>query len=95
MSRHLRSPLLQLPSQPTWKQIWKLRKEITAVIENANPQRGDEVVVLLNSSGGAVSSYGLAAAQLERVKVSGSCRDRFSDLLLALGRRTAANSLHR
>lgn len=52
------------------EQVSKLRKEITAVLQSADINRGDEVVVVLNSSGGAVNSYGLAAAQLERIKVS-------------------------
>jgi serine protease SohB len=44
-----------------------LRREVTAVVQNADPW--DSVVVLLKSEGGEVSSYGLAAAQLERIKV--------------------------
>jgi serine protease SohB len=48
-------------------QVSKLRREVTAVVQNADPW--DSVVVLLKSEGGEVSSYGLAAAQLERIKV--------------------------
>lgn len=43
-----------------------LREEITAVTEVAKPE--DEVVVRLESPGGAVPHYGLAAAQLARLK---------------------------
>lgn len=43
-----------------------LREEITTVLKVALP--GDEVVVRLESSGGMVHSYGLAAAQLERIR---------------------------
>lgn len=43
-----------------------LREEVTAVLTVAKP--GDEVVVRLESSGGMVHSYGLAASQLLRLK---------------------------
>ncbi|MEM9604579.1 MAG: protease SohB [Pseudomonadota bacterium] len=42
-----------------------LRREITAVLAVARP--GDEVVVKLESPGGMVHSYGLAASQLDRI----------------------------
>ncbi len=43
-----------------------LREEVTAILEVANAQ--DEVVVCLESTGGMVHAYGLAAAQLSRFK---------------------------
>ena len=43
-----------------------LREEVTVVAGIA--QEGDEVVVRLESSGGAVHGYGLAAAQLARIR---------------------------
>jgi serine protease SohB len=43
-----------------------LREEITAILSVATPQ--DEVVVRVESGGGMVHAYGLAAAQLARVK---------------------------
>lgn len=43
-----------------------LREEVTAIVSVAKPE--DEVVVRLESSGGAVPHYGLAAAQLARMK---------------------------
>ncbi|SDS12216.1 inner membrane peptidase. Serine peptidase. MEROPS family S49 [Halopseudomonas litoralis] len=46
-----------------------LRHEVTAVLELATPQ--DEVVVKLESGGGMVHSYGLAAAQLTRLREAG------------------------
>ena len=46
-----------------------LRHEVTAVLELATPQ--DEVVVKLESGGGMVHAYGLAAAQLTRVREAG------------------------
>ncbi|TXD97901.1 protease SohB [Psychrobacter frigidicola] len=46
-----------------------LREEISTLISTAN--KGDEVVVRLESGGGLVHSYGLAAAQLVRLKDAG------------------------
>lgn len=43
-----------------------LREEVTAIVGVAKPE--DEVVVRLESGGGAVPHYGLAAAQLSRLK---------------------------
>lgn len=47
-------------------QVEKLRREITAVLTGATPE--DEVVVRVDSGGGAVTGYGLAASQLDRVR---------------------------
>ncbi len=47
-----------------------LREEVTATISVARPGR-DEVVVLLESPGGMVHAYGLAAAQLARFREAG------------------------
>jgi len=47
----------------------ELREEVTGVIRNA--QKGDEVLVILNSGGGTVTGYGLAAGQLARLKEKG------------------------
>lgn len=46
-----------------------LREEISAIISGA--KAGDEVVLRLESGGGQVSAYGLAAAQLARIKEAG------------------------
>lgn len=46
-----------------------LRTEITAILTTAEP--GDEVMVRLESPGGAVHGYGLAASQLDRVQQHG------------------------
>ncbi len=51
-------------------QIQHLREEVTAVLSVAKPGQ-DEVVVLIESGGGLVHSYGLAAAQMNRVKEAG------------------------
>lgn len=48
----------------------QLRKSITAVLSLAEPER-DEVVIRLESPGGLVHAYGLAAAQLDRVRAKG------------------------
>lgn len=49
--------------------VASLREEITAVQTVA--AKGDEVVVLLESSGGLVHDYGLAASQLRRLREKG------------------------
>lgn len=46
--------------------VTALREEITAILTNANPK--DEVLVRLDSGGGLVNAYGLAASQLQRIK---------------------------
>lgn len=47
-----------------------LRRSITAVLSVAEPGT-DEVVIRLESGGGLVHSYGLAAAQLDRIRAKG------------------------
>lgn len=46
-----------------------LRHEVTAVLEVARPQ--DEILLRLESGGGMVHSYGLAASQLVRIRDAG------------------------
>src|SRR6185312_3423844 len=46
--------------------VCALREEVTAILGVATPT--DEVVVCLESAGGLVSAYGLAASQLQRFK---------------------------
>lgn len=43
-----------------------LRREVTAILQIAQP--GEEVVLRLESGGGLVHSYGLAASQLQRLR---------------------------
>ncbi|CAM2977140.1 protease SohB [Legionella worsleiensis] len=47
-------------------QVEQLREEITSVLSIAQPE--DEVVIRLDSPGGAVNGYGLAASQLQRIR---------------------------
>jgi serine protease SohB len=47
-------------------QIEELRETISAILEIALPK--DEVLVVLESAGGFVHSYGLAASQLQRIR---------------------------
>jgi len=47
-------------------EVEKLRREITAVLTSATTD--DEIVVRLESGGGMVTSYGLAASQLDRIR---------------------------
>jgi len=48
----------------------QLRRSISAVLSVADPKK-DEVVIRLESGGGLVHSYGLAAAQLDRIRGKG------------------------
>lgn len=50
-------------------QVKQLREEITAILTTAVPE--DEVVVRLESPGGLVHGYGLAASQLARIRDEG------------------------
>ncbi|OZB14687.1 MAG: protease SohB, partial [Marinobacter sp. 34-60-7] len=47
-----------------------LRRSISAVLSVANPET-DEVIIRLESGGGLVHAYGLAAAQLDRIRSKG------------------------
>ena len=49
--------------------VSELREEVTAVLQVARPE--DEVVVRLESPGGMVHSYGLAASQMARIRAAG------------------------
>lgn len=48
-------------------EVTNMRKSITAILAIARPGQ-DEVLLRLESSGGMVHSYGLAASQLERIR---------------------------
>lgn len=50
------------------KEVTNLREEVTAVLACARV--GDEVLVRLESGGGMVHGYGLAASQLDRIKAA-------------------------
>jgi len=63
--------VLSFPGDVTASQVAGLRQEVTAISRYANVSRGDEVVLILNSGGGTVTGYGLAAAQLMRIKQLG------------------------
>lgn len=51
------------------KQVARLREEISAILTIANEQ--DEVLVRVESGGGVVHGYGLAASQLDRIRKKG------------------------
>jgi serine protease SohB len=51
-------------------QVESLREEISAILACARPEN-DEVLVCLESGGGLVTSYGLAASQLARLRSAG------------------------
>lgn len=57
------------PGDVSASQVETLREEVTAIIRAAKP--GDEALLVLQSGGGTVTGYGLAAAQLQRFKKHG------------------------
>lgn len=57
------------PGDVTASQVETLREEVTAIIKAAKP--GDEALLVLQTGGGTVTGYGLAAAQLQRFKKHG------------------------
>ncbi|KAL7563034.1 hypothetical protein ACA910_013555 [Epithemia clementina (nom. ined.)] len=61
--------LTRFPGDTTASQVANLRQEVTAIIRSA--QKGDEALVVLQTGGGTVTGYGLAAAQLLRFKEAG------------------------
>ncbi len=61
--------VLQFEGDLQASKVDHLRTEITAVLTLAEPT--DEVVVRLESPGGAVHGYGLAASQLDRIRQRG------------------------
>merc|ERR1740136_433952 len=52
-------------------QTASLREEVTAIVRSADAARGDTVILRLVSGGGSVTGYGLAMAQLLRLKEAG------------------------
>ena len=62
-----RTFVLRFPGDPTASQVETLRQEITALTLHARSGI-DHVVVVLQTGGGTVTGYGLAAAQLLRIK---------------------------
>ena len=50
------------------EQLQVLRESVTAVVTNASSSTGDQVVVVLTSPGGGLEEYGLATAQMERIR---------------------------
>jgi hypothetical protein len=59
----------EFPGDATASQVEELREEVTAIVRNAKP--GDEALVVLQTGGGTVTGYGLAAAQLQRFRENG------------------------
>ena len=57
------------PGDVSASQVETLREEVTAILRAAKP--GDEALLTLQTGGGTVTGYGLAAAQLKRFKQKG------------------------
>jgi signal peptide peptidase SppA len=60
---------MRFPGDVRASQVKELREEVTAVVRAAKP--GDEALLVLESGGGTVTGYGLAAGQLMRFKENG------------------------
>jgi serine protease SohB len=71
----------------------ELRDEVTAVLSVAEP--GDEVIVTIESPGGVVHGYGLAASQLIRLKTAGLHVTACVDLVAASGGYMMACTAHK
>merc|ERR1712127_1123395 len=59
----------RFPGDVSASQLNELREEVTGILRSAQP--GDEALLVLQSGGGTVTGYGLAAAQLLRFKSAG------------------------
>ena len=59
----------EFPGDVTASQVSELREEVTAIVRSA--KSGDEALIVLQSGGGTVTGYGLAASQLARFKEAG------------------------
>lgn len=57
----------RFPGDVSASQVSELREEVTAIVNNARSNH-DQVLVVLESGGGTVTGYGLAAGQLMRLK---------------------------
>ncbi len=75
--------LLKFDGDVQAKAVEQLRDEITAVLTVFQP--GDEVVMCIESPGGTVHGYGLAAAQILRLKNAGLAVTACVDLVAASG----------
>ncbi|KMV68314.1 protease SohB [Rosenbergiella epipactidis] len=64
-------------------EVETLRKEVSAVLSVAKP--GDEVLLKLESPGGVVHGYGLAASQLQRIRDQGITLTAVVDKVAASG----------
>jgi hypothetical protein len=58
----------RFPGDLNASQVKTLREEITAILQSQPRPNIDEVIVILQTGGGTVTGYGLAAAQLQRIK---------------------------
>ena len=61
--------VVDFPGDVSASRVQFLREEVSAIVRTA--KEGDEALVVLQSGGGTVTGYGLAAAQLVRLKKKG------------------------
>lgn len=70
MGQDLRTFVLRFSGDLRASQVEALREEVSCILSVARPEK-DEVLVCLESGGGLVTAYGLAAAQLARLRGAG------------------------
>jgi serine protease SohB len=58
--------MTRFPGDATASQVADLRETVTAILRSS--REGDECLLVLQTGGGTVTGYGLAAAQLLRLK---------------------------
>jgi len=68
-SRRKKLFVTRFPGDTTASQVAELRETVTGITQSCQPD--DEVLVVLQTGGGTVTGYGLAAAQLLRLKDAG------------------------
>lgn len=72
VARKKRVFVTRFPGDASASQVANLREEVTAIVQSSRTDgTDDEVLVVLQTGGGTVTGYGLAAAQLQRLKQAG------------------------
>ena len=65
-NKKLRTFVLEFNGDLKASDVENLREEITAILTVATPK--DEILIKIDSSGGTIHGYGLAASQLQRIR---------------------------
>jgi serine protease SohB len=79
-----RAFLLEFSGDVSASSSESLAKEVSAIIMSGDPNL-DEVIISIESPGGAVNAYGYAASQIERLKIAGFKTTAVVDKIAASG----------